>query len=134
MTYTKKPKKYLTNKNLMAEVIACKETGIMSDKLAKMFMMLVEKYGRKSNFYGYTYNEDMQAYALMELVKRWQGFDPERSNNPFAFYTQAIKNSFYQMLNKEKRQRDIRDELLIDKGYEPSFKYSNDHAADCDAD
>lgn len=124
---TEKPKKhiYLTNKELLAEVINAKSKGVMTDKLASMLMMLTRKYAKKGNFVNYTYNEDMVSYALMMLVRTWNSFNPEKSSNPFAFYTQCIKNSFVQYLNQEKRQRNIRDALLIDQGMNPSYSYND---------
>lgn len=74
---------------------------------------------------GNSYNEDMQAYAMMMLVRTWNSFNPEKSNNPFAFFTQCIKHSFIQYLNQEKRQRDVRDLLLIDSGLNPSYGYDD---------
>lgn len=124
---TEKPKKhiYLTNKELLAEVINAKSKGVMTNKLASMLMMLTRKYAKKGNFVNYTYNEDMVSYALMMLVRTWNSFNPEKSSNPFAFYTQCIKNSFVQYLNQEKRQRNIRDALLIDQGMNPSYGYND---------
>lgn len=114
---------YLNNKELLAEVRRSKKTGRMSDLLAKMLMLLCSKYAKKGNFVNYSYNEDMQAYAMMMLVRTWASFDPDKSNNPFAFYTQCIKNSFIQFLNQEKRQRNIRDLLLLDQGLSPSHGF-----------
>jgi len=91
-----------------------------------MLQLLTLRYGKKGNFSGYTYNDDMQSYAMLMLVKTWNSFDPAKSSNPFAFFTQCIKNSFIQYLNYEKRQRDIRDEVLVDKGMSPSFGYQYD--------
>lgn len=75
---------------------------------------------------GNSYNEDMQAYAMLMLVRTWDSFDPNKSNNPFAFYTQCIKNSFVQYLNQEKRQRNIRDLLLVDQGMNPSYGFQEE--------
>lgn len=124
---TKPPKKalYLTNKELLAEVINAKQKGVMTNNLANMLMMLTRKYAKKGNFVNYTYNEDMVSYALMMLVRTWNSFNPEKSDNPFAFYTQCIKNSFVQYLNQEKRQRNIRDLLLIDQGMNPSYGFGD---------
>lgn len=72
---------------------------------------------------GNTYNSDMQAYAMMMLVRTWNSFDVNKSNNPFAFFTQCIKHSFIQYLNREKRQRIVRDLLLVDQGLNPSFGF-----------
>ncbi len=118
---------YLNNKDLLAEVIMSKEQDQMTDKLARMLMMLCARYGRRGNFANYTYNEDMQAYAMMMLVRTWRSFKPEKSNNPFAFFTQCVKNSFIQFLNQEKRHRNLRDELMVDKGLNPSYTYQLEH-------
>jgi DNA-directed RNA polymerase specialized sigma subunit len=129
----KKPKKrknYLNNKDLYAQVVKSQEAGVMSDELAKMLQTLTEKYGRSGRYIGYTYNEDMQAYAMMMLCKTWHKFDPNKYTNAFAYYTTCVHNSFNQFLNKEKAQRDIRDELLLKQGLNPSHTYLNDHASD----
>ncbi len=124
----KKKAPYLKNKDLLAEVIRCREEGKMSDTLAKMLQNLTAKYGRSSRFGGYTFNKDMQAYAMMMLCKTWVGFNPERGSNAFAYYTQSIKNSFKQFLNREKVQRVVRDELLVNQGLTPSFTYTSEHS------
>jgi len=116
---------YLNNKDLLPEVITSKAKGEMTPTLAKMLMLLCSNYAKKGNFVNYSYNEDMQAYALMMLVRTWKSFDPAKSNNPFAFFTQCIKHSFIQYLNHEKRQRDVRDALLVDQGFNPSFGYDD---------
>lgn len=116
-------KLYLNNKDLLAEVKRSKRKGEMSDKLARMLQMLCSRYAKKGNFINYTYNEDMQSYAMMMLVRTWNSFNPEKSSNPFAFFTQCIKNSFIQYLNQEKRQRNIRDLVLVDQGLNPSFGF-----------
>jgi DNA-directed RNA polymerase specialized sigma subunit len=125
----RKPKNYLNNRDLLAEVILSKEREQMTDKLAHMLTMLCARYGKRGNFANYTYNEDMQAYAMMMLVRTWNSFKPEKSNNPFAFFTQCIKNSFIQYLNHEKRHRVIRDEIMVDKGLNPSYTYQLEHEA-----
>lgn len=116
---------YLSNKELLAEVKRSKEANQMSNALAMMLQLLCSRYAKKGNFINYSYNEDMQAYALMMLVRTWNSFDPEKSNNPFAFFTQCIKNSFIQYLNQEKRQRDVRDVILIDQGMNPSYGFGD---------
>jgi DNA-directed RNA polymerase specialized sigma subunit len=124
-------KNYLNNKDLLAEVLLSKENDPpkMTNKLAKMLQMLCARYGSRGQFAGYTYNEDMQAYAMMMLVRTWNSFNPEKSNNPFAFFTQCVKNSFIQYLNSEKRHRTIRDELMVNEGLNPSYTYQLEHEA-----
>lgn len=128
-TSKKKKVNYLNNKNLLAEVKKSKEQGDITPKLAKMLQLLTARYAKKGNFANYTYNEDMQAYAMLMLVRTWNSFDPAKSSNPFAFFTQCIKNSFIQYLNQEKRQRDIRDKKLVNEGMLPSFTYQMEHSS-----
>ena len=114
---------YLNNRELMAAVHESKAKGQMSDTLAKMLQLLCARYAKKGNFVNYSYNDDMQSYALLMLVRTWNSFNPAKSSNPFAFFTQCIKNSFIQYLNQEKRQRVIRDEMLVDQGMSPSHGF-----------
>jgi DNA-directed RNA polymerase specialized sigma24 family protein len=66
----------------------------------------------------------MQSFALLTLVKVWRGFDATKYNNPFAYFTQIVHHAFHQLDNQERRQRDIRDAILVDQGKNPSFNYS----------
>ena len=65
----------------------------------------------------------MKSVAYLTIVKAWRSFDPEKSNNPFAYFTQAIKHAFWQYVSQEKKQRIVRDELLLDNGELPSDRY-----------
>ena len=121
---------YLSNKELLAAVVEAKGKGFMTDKLARMLQLLCSKYAKKGNFVNYSYNDDMQSYAMMMLVRTWNSFNPEKSNNPFAFFTQCIKNSFIQYLKLERRHRIVRDQLLIDQGMNPSFNYNENGSDD----
>jgi len=118
---------YLNNKDIMYQIELSKLQGKMTNELAKMIQLLCARYARRGNFVNYSYRDDMEAYAVMMLVRTWQGFNPKKSNNPFAFFTQCIKHSFIQFLNQEKRQRDIRDELMVSEGLNPSFSYQDRH-------
>lgn len=98
----------------------CADHGRLTNNLGKAFMLLVERLGRKGNFRNYTYLEDMKARALMDLTRGALRFNEARSNNPFAYFTQTATNSFIFVLNSEKKQRDLRDDLLEDLGFSPS--------------
>lgn len=116
---------YLNNKELLAEIKVAKIEGRMTDKLAAMLQLLCARYARKGNFVNYSYNQDMQSYAMLMLVKTWNSFNPDKGSNPFAFFTQCIKNSFRQYLNHEKKHRDIRDAELMNQGLNPSYGYDS---------
>ena len=125
------PKKnYLNNKDILAQVRMSKAKGTMSNELALMLQTLTRRYAKKGNFANYSYNEDMQAYAMLMLCKTWSSFDENKSDNPFAFFTQCIKNSFIQYLNQERKVRDIKNKTLIENGFNPSFSYMIEHEED----
>jgi hypothetical protein len=92
-----------------------------------MYMKLCERYGTRANWRGYTYNDEMQSQALMQLSQIGLQFDESKSDNPFAYYTAAITNSFTRILNIEKKNQAIRDDLLEFNGMMPSFTRQNEN-------
>jgi hypothetical protein len=98
-----------------------KEHGSVNRELAKMFMKLCERYATRSNWRGYTYNDEMRSTALLQLAQIGLQFDESKSENPFAYYTAAITNSFTRVLNLEKKNQIIRDDILESVGLMPSF-------------
>jgi hypothetical protein len=103
----------------------CREHGTMTRKLATMFMKLCERYATRSNWRGYTYNEEMRGQALLQLSQIGLQFDESKSQNPFAYYTAAITNSFTRILNIEKKNQNIRDDILEINGLNPSWTRQN---------
>jgi hypothetical protein len=95
--------------------------GNMTKKLAHMFMKLCERYATRSNWRGYTYNDEMRSQALLQLTYIGLRFDESKSANPFAYYTAAVTNSFTRVLNIEKRNQNIRDDILEMNGLNPSY-------------
>lgn len=100
-----------------------KDHGRMTNNLAMMFMKLVDRYGHRGNWRGYTYIDEMKSQALLQLSQVGLQFDESRSEtpNPFAYYTQTITNSFMRILNVEKKNQNIRDDILIMHGASPSY-------------
>jgi hypothetical protein len=102
-----------------------KDHGTMTRTLATMFMKLCERYATRSNWRGYTYNEEMRGQALLQLSQIGLQFDESKSQNPFAYYTAAITNSFTRILNLEKKNQNIRDDMLEQAGLNPSWTRQN---------
>lgn len=103
-----------------------KDHGQMTPKLAHMFIKLCERYATRSNWRGYTYNDEMRSQALLQLSQIGLQFDESKSQNPFAYYTAAITNSFTRVLNIEKRNQNIRDDILEMNNYNPSYTRQNE--------
>lgn len=108
-----------------------KDHGKMTNKLALMFIKLCERYATRSNWRGYTYNDEMRSQALLQLSQIGLQFDENKSNNPFAYYTAVITNSFTRVLNIEKRNQNIRDDILEQNNMNPSYtrQFSNSGGA-----
>ena len=98
-----------------------REHGTMTRTLAHMFIKLCERYATRSNWRGYTYNDEMRSQALLQLSQIGLQFDESKSQNPFAYYTAAITNSFTRVLNIEKRNQNLRDDILEMNGLTPSY-------------
>jgi hypothetical protein len=102
-----------------------KDHGQMTDNLARMFLKLCERYGTRSNVRGYTYNDEMRGQAVLQLTQIGLQFDESKSDNPFAYYTAAVTNSFVRIINIEKRNQNIRDDILEINGMNPSWTRQN---------
>jgi len=98
-----------------------KDHGQVTNKLARMYIMMCEKYAMKYNWRGYTYRDEMQNSAILQLTYVGLRFNEAKSANPFAYYTAAITNSFCRVLNTEKRSQNIRDDILEMNGLAPSW-------------
>lgn len=99
----------------------CINGGNITDTLARMMLKLCERYGTRSNVRGYTYNDEMRGHAILQLTKIGLQFNEAKSNNPFAYFTTAVEHSFVQVMNIEKRNQNIRDDILEMNGMTPSY-------------
>lgn len=98
----------------------CTTHGRMTNRLGAMFMKLADRYGTRGNWRGYSYVEEMKAQAVVQLAQVGLQFDESRSLNPFSWATQVVYTSFLKVLNTEKKNQSIRDDLLIMSGNSPS--------------
>jgi hypothetical protein len=96
------------------------EKGRASDELGLMYITLCTRYARRPNFRGYSYVEEMIGLGLQQLSQVGLQFDESKSDNPFAFYTTTVRNCFVKILQNEKKQQEIRDDLLVAAGASPS--------------
>jgi hypothetical protein len=108
-----------------------KEHGQITNTLARMYIKLCERYATRGNVRGYTYNEEMKGQAILQLTQIGLQFDESKSDNPFAYFTAAVTNSFVRVINIEKKMQNIRDDILEMNGMNPSntrmvnHEYSN---------
>ena len=108
-----------------------KDAGSITNTLAKMMIKLCERYATRGNVRGYTYNDEMKGQAILQLTQIGLQFDESKSDNPFAYFTAAVTNSFVRVINIEKRNQNIRDDILEINGMNPSYSRTGagEHAA-----
>ena len=108
-----------------------KDAGQITNTLARMMIKLCERYATRGNVRGYTYNDEMKGMAILQLTQIGLQFDESKSDNPFAYFTAAVTNSFVRVINTEKRNQNIRDDILEINGMNPSYSRTGagEHAA-----
>lgn len=107
-----KKKNYVNNKSLRGELIKHYETGKISDELHFMILKMCERIGTKPNFCNYTYIKDMISDAYLKCINVINNgkFDIQRKN-AYGYFTTVIHNCFLDILGKEKRHVNTRDNL-----------------------
>lgn len=98
----------------------CDTHGQMTNTLASMFILLIDRYSQRPNWRGYSYLDEMMGNALLQLSQFALQFNELKSQNPFAYYTQFLSNAFTRVLLIEQKHQSIRDNLLEDNGHAPS--------------
>jgi hypothetical protein len=98
-----------------------KDHGQFTKKLAQMFIDLADRYGTRRNVRNYSYNSEMRGQAILQLTQIGLQFDESKSNNPFAYYTSAVINSFVRIINVERKNQNIRDDILEMNSLNPSY-------------
>ena len=114
-----KKKNYVNNKDLFQALVEygklCKEAEDCGDPkprcpdyIGKCVLLIATRLATKPNFSGYTYKEDMISDGIENCLQYMGNFNPEKSENPFAYFTQIIWFAFLRRIQKEKKQMYIR--------------------------
>tara|TARA_B100000676_G_scaffold80759_2_gene80671 strand:- start:241 stop:717 length:477 start_codon:yes stop_codon:yes gene_type:complete len=138
----KKKQHYVDNKKFLVEIVKYREaveTAKLQEKpkprithyLGDCFLKIATHLSYRPNFINYMYKEDMISDGVENCVQYIDNFDPAKSKNPFAYFTQIVYYAFLRRIAKEKRQMDIRDKLIEKNGYDQVFHSDeNDNHAD----
>jgi hypothetical protein len=145
-----KAKNYINNKTLYGAMIHYKnelreaekkevEKPIVPKYIGESILLICNNLAKKPNFSGYTYKQDMISDGIMDCISAVDNFDPDRTNNPFAYFTQIAWNAFLRRIQKEKKQTYIKhknfensfifSEIFEDSNHSMQLK-SNDYSAD----
>ena len=122
---TKKPKKphYVNNKEFLQAMIEwnercniAKEKGEtqppITNYIGECFLKIANHLSYRPNFINYTYREEMISDGIENCLQYVHNFNPEKSDNPFAYFTQIIYYAFLRRIQKEKKQSHVKNKII----------------------
>ena len=125
----KKSEHYVNNKQLLEALIVyrekvayAKENDLtkprITNYLGECFLKIATHLSYKPNFVNYMFRDDMISDGIENCVQYIHNFDPEKSRNPFAYFTQIIHYAFLRRIQKEKKQLDIKTKIIERTGFD----------------
>ena len=93
----------------------------ISNYLGECILKIANHLSYRPNFINYTYREEMISDGIENSLQYIDRFDPAKSSNPFAYFTQIIYYAFLRRIQKEKRQLEIKNKILTKSGYDQVF-------------
>lgn len=98
--------------------------------LGGCFQKIANHLSYRPNFINYMYKDDMVCDGIENCIQYVENFNPEKSKNPFAYFTQIVYYAFLRRIQKEKRQMEIKDKILEKSGYDHVFSVDGDSHSD----
>ena len=129
----KKSEHYVNNKELLQALIVyrekvahAKENDLpkprITNYLGECFLKIATHLSYKPNFVNYMFRDDMISDGIENCVQYIHNFDPEKSKNPFAYFTRIIHYAFLRRIQKEKKQLDIKTKIIERTGFDEVMK------------
>ena len=133
----KKTEYYVNNKEFLEAITVYRNAVIKAREaedprprvpnyIGECFLKIATHLSYKPNFVNYMFREDMICDGIENCVQYIKNFDPEKSSNPFAYFTQIIHYAFLRRIQKEKRQMDIRTKIVERSGFDEVFTGDGD--------
>ena len=128
-TPAKKKQHYVDNQEFLAAIIKYKEKVEIAEKqglpkprvnnyIGGCFLKIATHLSYRPNFINYTYRDDMISDGIENCLQYMNNFNPEKSTNPFAYFTQIIYYAFIRRIQKEKKQTLVKQKLIQNAGVE----------------
>ena len=136
MARRKRSEHYVNNKEFLAALIKYREDKEIAEikglpkpviprYIGECFLKIANHLSFKPNFVNYMFKEDMISDGIENCVQYIHNFNPEKSQNPFAYFTQIIHYAFLRRIQREKRQLEIKNKILEKSGYSEVFDDNN---------
>ena len=118
-----KKQHYVDNKDFLAAMVEWKESireaesegdeiPPITEYIGECFYKIATHLSYRPNFINYTYREEMIGDGIENCIQYAKNFDPEKSKNPFAYFTQIIYYAFLRRISKEKKQQSIKQKMI----------------------
>ena len=138
LTKKKKTEHYVDNKVFLEEMKKYRKKVLsarkrnrkdppINDYIGECFLKIANHLSYRPNFINYTYKEDMISDGIENCLTYVANFDPEKSNNPFAYFTQIIYYAFIRRIQKEKKQTTIKQKLILKSGLDEIVRQEGDN-------
>lgn len=111
---------YVNNEDFMVALVEYKKElqtnpdARVPEYIGKCILDIAERFSTKPNFYGYSYRDEMVSDAIENCLMYLANYDPEKSKNPFAYFTQICFYAFLRRIQREKKQSYIKHRLIQD--------------------
>ncbi len=136
MAKRKRSEHYVNNKEFLAALIKYREDKEIAEMkglpkppipryIGECFLKIANHLSFKPNFVNYMFKEDMISDGIENCVQYIHNFNPEKSQNPFAYFTQIIHYAFLRRIQREKRQLEIKNKIIERSGYSEVFDDNN---------
>ena len=136
MAKRKRSEHYVNNKEFLAALIKYREDKEIAEMkglpkppipryIGECFLKIANHLSFKPNFVNYMFKEDMISDGIENCVQYIHNFNPEKSQNPFAYFTQIIHYAFLRRIQREKRQLEIKNKIIEKSGYSEVFDDNN---------
>lgn len=123
---------YVNNKEFLYAIVEyrkklleAKELGQpkprITNYLGECFLKIATHLSYKPNFVNYMFKDDMICDGIENCVQYIHNFNPEKSSNPFAYFTQIIYYAFLRRIQKEKKQLEIKQKIIERSGFDEVF-------------
>ena len=136
MAKRKRSEHYVNNKEFLAAQVKLREDREIAEirglpkppiprYIGECFLKIANHLSFKPNFVNYMFKEDMISDGIENCVQYIHNFNPEKSKNPFAYFTQIIHYAFLRRIQREKRQLEIKNKIIEKSVYQEVFNDDN---------